>query len=100
MTTQTYIFTDLDHIKTANRVRGHHFFDRDTMRFFDSRASEPVIGGRFFVTSERFKPLTGSAHVRRYTLREACADGQVRTVGEFQAFASKAAALAEAHRLA
>ena len=46
----------IDDIKTANKVRHHHFFDPETIRFFNSRTLPEVYsgpGGIFFVTSER-----------------------------------------------
>lgn len=66
-------------VREANRGAGFHFFDRDTMLFFDSRVLRGLYGGRFFVTSEK-----GPDGVRAYTVREASEDGRIDTVGEFQ----------------
>lgn len=55
-------------IKAKNRAEGWHFFDRDTLRFFNSIVHDEVYagpGGVFFVTSE--KPKDG---VRRYSVRQ------------------------------
>lgn len=68
---------DMQDIKQANRDAGFHFFDRDTMRFFDSRILSQVYsgpGGVFFVTSER-----GPAGPRGYTVRQRLENGDVTT---------------------
>jgi hypothetical protein len=54
---------------------GSRFFDRDAMRFFNSKLSDevyPTKFGTFFVTSERDKRLYGTGAwggKRRYTVR-------------------------------
>ena len=84
-------------IKRANADAGHHFFERSTMRFFDSRiASRHPIGGRYFVTSERFS----LAYPRLYTVRECGENGHVNTVGKFQAYITVEAAKRAAEQLA
>jgi hypothetical protein len=74
----------IEQIKTANA--GHHFFDRDTMRFFRSRVSSRTYVGRdgriYFVTSEQRR---GAA--RRYTVRVTIDGTNINSVPEFQAFA-------------
>jgi len=61
-----------------------YFFAPDTMRFFRSRIAWGTLtdtsGGYLFVTSEQ--PPHGA---RAYTLRK-WANGQVDTLGEFQAY--------------
>jgi len=63
------------------QLTGSHFFDRDTMRYFNSRLHDPVYPakfGTFFVTSEKDRPMTYSDGTysrgawdgaRRYTVR-------------------------------
>ena len=92
-------------VRRANVVRGYHFFDPDTLRFFSSRIGKTIYGGRYFVTSERDEPVSSRYPAawngeRRYTLREALADGSVSTVGDFGAYATGAAARRAAQRLA
>ena len=82
-------------IKTANRAKGHHWFDNDTLGFFKSRVGESVYGGRFFVSSEK-----GPNMQRRYTVREASKDGSISTVGEFQQYATLAQARSAAQSYA
>ncbi len=92
-------------IRSRNAQRGHHFFDRDTMRFFASRVLDGCYpaadgSGTYFVTSEQFRPSHGAPAARRYSVRISRLDGSVDSVGEFQAFATSRAARAEAKRLA
>jgi hypothetical protein len=74
----------LHEIRKANESIGHHWFEPDTMRFFDSKIETGVIGGRYFVTSERPDPDTP----RRYSVRMVQDDGSIDTVGEFRAHAT------------
>ena len=86
MGTTTAVYFTIQQIKDANKAIGHHWFDAGTLRFFNSRVSGPVIGN-MFVSSEK-----GPDEIRRYTIRE-CTNGVINTVGEFQAYATKAQAL-------
>ncbi len=81
-------------VKQRNVSRGQHFFDADTMRFFNSRVSNILYGGRYFVTSER-----NDNYPRYYTVREALHDGTI-TTHEFQQYRSRSGAHARAKRLA
>lgn len=90
------MFKSIDEIKAANRRRGGHWFSSDTLRFFSSRVSERLHGGRFFVTSEA--AMRGED--RRYSIRAAHTDGRignVKVAGE--SFRSIATA-DRAHRIA
>jgi hypothetical protein len=77
------IRVDADYVKMAYRnLNGSdgHWFDRDTMRFFNTRIGESWrIGNVFlFVTSEQ--PPHGD---RAYSVRRMGKDGDVQTLGEF-----------------
>lgn len=90
-------------IRAANARAGLHFFDRDTMRFFDSRIvpAGPYSGpgGVYFVTSEQFHGSQGSAPraftVRTFdpatgeveTARGQCGFNSIRTIEEARALA-------------
>ena len=85
----------IEDIKRLNAAQGYHFFDRDAMRFFNSRVLSRVMvlpyddGMLYFVTSERDgdKP-------RKYTLRSICVRegderyGKVVTLSDFEQFDS------------
>lgn len=87
---------DMDEVRTANRRAGNHFFDADTLSFFQSRVSDLLYAGRLFVTSE--KPRGG---VREWTVRAAMDDGSCSTMEPgFRAFSTGAAAHRYARRLA
>jgi len=61
-------------IKANNLLAGQHFFERATMRFFQSRVFSTIYGGKYFVTSE-----INPSGEKRYTVREAI-DGGKRIV--------------------
>ncbi len=88
------MFFTIEQIEQANDEHGHHWFEPGTRRFFKSRASGPVIAGRYFVSSER-----GPGMPRLYTIRVANENGSIDTVGEFQQYKSKRAALNAARAL-
>ena len=104
-TTRTRKLTTLTQIQERNRAMGFHFFDRETMRFFDSRVSTKVYpldsGDCLFVTSERYVPsdpnrLPGP---RKYTVNIAQMDGDTDHIfGGFQAYATLIDAQSAARR--
>ena len=75
-------FQTMAQVKAANKAIGNHWFERSTMRFFNSRIESGLLRGRFFITSER-RELD---FPKRYTVREVLADGDIKTVGEFQGY--------------
>ncbi len=94
---------DIEKIKLANQQAGQFFFSPDTMRFFRSRLSNEVErlpnGGALFITSEQNHGM-GGPYPRLFTIRMAKPDGDVDTVGEFQAFNSRASAIRVMRKLA
>jgi hypothetical protein len=97
-------FRDIGQVRYANNQLGHHFFDRDTLRFFSSRVHDDLYGGRYFVTSERDESYGSFGAAwdgeRRYTIRKANPDGSIETVGQFGQYGSRSGAHAAAARLA
>jgi hypothetical protein len=53
-------------VKIWNKRAGQHFFDRATMKFFESRIESTLMKGNYFITSE--KPPHNPRHykVRQY----------------------------------
>ena len=93
-------FQTIADVKRANKASGYHWFSEGALSFFDGRVESPLIGGRFFVSSERFWPSLGAPAPRLYTVREVNAeDGRVETFGEFQGYATKARAVEAAKGL-
>jgi hypothetical protein len=89
-------FRDTNEIVDAAQRRGSHFFDRATMRSFNSRITPGVIAGRIFITSEQDKPwgaIPGAWNgQRRYTVRvvddHAQSVEEIGTFGQFDTLAS------------
>jgi len=71
----------------ANQQSYGHFFQPDTMRFFKSRIKDRVYGGNMFITSER-----GPSGPRVFTVRKITKAGHIKTHGDFQKYATAAAA--------
>ena len=85
MNEQTYSHTD--EIARANKTTGNHWFDKDTMRWFDSKVYGSVHYGRYFISSE-VPPYSR----RRYTIRYADECGRIETIGEVAKYATYTAA--------
>jgi hypothetical protein len=77
----TFTYRSMADVESANRQIGNHWFDRDTMRFFNTKIESGLIGGKYFITSERYD----EDRPRRYSVRRADTDGTIDTVGEFHA---------------
>ena|ERR1035441_10828858 len=74
--------------KEFNTNMGFHFFDAETMRYFNSKIIDSVWNEEtgHFITSER--PPDGE---RAYTIRKAdFKTGQIHTIGEFMGYRSLA----------
>ena len=78
--------------RANNEAAGQFFFSPGAMRAFKSRLCGRMFG-RYFVTSEK-----GPDNVRRYTVRRSNPSGDVSDVSDFQAYASRAGAIAHAKR--
>jgi hypothetical protein len=81
---QKFVYRTIEDVKAANRSIGNHWFDRSTLRFFNCKIESGLIGGRYFITSERME-LTMP---KRYSVRIAKDDGTINTLGEFQQYYS------------
>lgn len=55
---------NLTEFKKAHKAAGGHFFNKAAMDFFSSRIESRMIGGRVFITSERFESLPRGFKVR------------------------------------
>ncbi len=71
-------YTNLLAVVHANDEAGRHWFEADTMEFFKTRLESDLIGGCYFITSER-----GPYGPRAFSIRLADEDGHIQTVGEF-----------------
>lgn len=79
------------------KATGSHFFDRDTMSFFNSKLISVYGGskGVYFVTSEKPRGERAAYTVRGFTVARG-----VDTVGEFMGYAKGADAQRAARALA
>lgn len=71
------MFNNIEEIKRAHTG---HFFDSQTMRFFNSRILDTIYNGHVFITSE--KSNYGDSQ-RLFTVRIAFDNGDLETVGNF-----------------
>lgn len=93
-------------LTSMRQIRDGHqgrWFDESTRRFFGSRIGKAVYpaadGSAFFVSSERYDDESP----RLYSVRRAFWEGgqvEIKTVGEFQQYASRNDAHSAARRLA
>ena len=88
------MFNSMSDLRKKNKKIGHHFFDRDTMRFWSSKIETGLYHGMFFVTSER---VGTGRRLRKFTVRQALPTGEVITVGRFQSYESLDEAVAAIH---
>ena len=89
-TTQKYYFRNIEQIKKLNEAIGHNWFRADTMRFFSSEVLPTIYGGKYFISSEED---TYGNYARKFTIRIAKANGDIDTVGSFQAYDTEAEAI-------
>lgn len=83
------MFKNMKQVMKANKDIGHHWFSKDTMRFFNSRVESELIEGKYFITSED----NFNRDARLYSVRIVNKDGTIDTVGEFLGYKTKQAAL-------
>ena len=89
----------IDYIKAKAEQAGNHFFDKGTMRFFNSHILPTVYkhDGKYrFITSEQFDDNAP----RLYTIREwdPSVEFCIDTVGEFQQYATRREAIADIYK--
>lgn len=80
------ITTSIYDVKKLAEKRHSHFFDDDTMRFFKSRIYDEAYKFKdkiYFITSEK-----GPSNIRKWSTRYITQDGNIETLGQFQAYES------------
>lgn len=81
-------------IMKKHKSNGGHFFDKETMHFFNSKCY-PEVFGQYFITSE-----VSPDEEMRYTIRKFSeSDGAIDTVGQFFTYVNLSDAIDEARRL-
>ena len=81
-------FYSMRQVRNLHESKGMFFFSEGAKRFFKSRISDCLYGGCVFVTSER----SSWNAPRLYTVRMIDIDGDIRTLGDFQGFSTRAKA--------
>lgn len=89
------MFTNMAQVRAANSAINGHWFDKSTLRFFRSRVGRKLYRFKYFITSEKFSYDSE----RLFSIREVKKDGRIETVGEFQAYRTRSAAMAAIKRL-
>lgn len=82
----------LSTIRRANIAAGGHWFDRSTLRFFNSRVYRTVYqgpGGVYFVSWESYDGINGDFTVRQFNPDT----GDVRTYGDIMSHKTRKAAV-------
>lgn len=99
------MFRTIEDIISANKQAGQHWFDDGTMQFFSSIVEPKVYRGCYFITSEQYE-LTSIDEAkgmpqppRAWTIHMVTPRGWVRTIGDYQQYASFQDAEAEASKL-
>lgn len=88
-----FTYTSIVEIQRANEQIRQYFFEPASMRFFKSRIYPEVFPVGHFITSEK-----GPNGIQAWTIRQ-CVDGDIRTVGTFQAYATLHAAKTAVKRI-
>lgn len=71
-------------VVVMNESNGYHWFDDDTMAFFNSRLESGLILGRFFIESGQVPKFEGGLYPRTYTVRCALDDGRIHHIGDLE----------------
>lgn len=81
-------FSSVPQMKAAVRNSGSHWFDKNTMRFFNSKIETGILQKRFFISSERQEITDPKRYTIRYFVRDNNATPALdcHTVGEFEQF--------------
>ena len=73
-------FTTMEQVKQANRARGQHWFDADTLEYWGTEIHGELMAGEFFITSED----NFNRDARFFTIRKVSDTGRISTVGTWQ----------------
>jgi hypothetical protein len=87
---QTFTYRSMADVQRANKQVGGCWFGAGEKRFFGMRLESELIGGCYFITSEK---MPDSNYPRLYSVWRADPDGSIDTVGEFQQYKTRAAAM-------
>jgi len=90
----------LEQFKNYHEANGGKWFSPGAMKFFAARVETDLINGCYFITSEQFKCPGHATGKRYFTIRKADMHSlSVETIGTFQQYTTKAAAIKAAEAL-
>lgn len=78
------LFKNLAELKAFHKEKGGHFFDRQTMKFFSTKIESTLIGGKYFIYSNKMP-----YYDRYYKIAEAYPSGNVFPLENSPQFESK-----------
>jgi hypothetical protein len=115
MSTTNSVIYSIDDLRKAADDLGSHYFEPETMRFFNSRVLEGIYRPSIaesprcglFITSERFESDPRRYSIRRFTITHATRSGdgmpvdviEFDTIGGFQAYGTAETAKRHARKL-
>jgi hypothetical protein len=85
-------YASVSEIINKHKSNGGHFFENGPGRGEHVRWGSKVVGGRYFVTSEKRRVLYEPDWPRRYTIRKASDEGDIYPVGDPGLFETSAQA--------
>ena len=71
------MFKTISEVRQANKDRGHHFFSRETIKFFESKVESTLYKNQCFITSEK---KCFNDYQRVYSIRRAKPNGSIETL--------------------
>jgi len=86
-------FTSIPAVKAAFNAAGSFWFSPSTMRFFNTKIESSLIGGRYFITSERYESDQPKLFNIRMVVRNDDASLDIETVGEHMTYTTKQQAM-------
>ena len=78
------LFNSLSDLKSFHKEKGGHWFDRQTMKYFNTKIDSSLIGGKYFIYSNKM-PLQD----RYYAIAEAQSSGNIFPVLDAPHFKDK-----------
>jgi hypothetical protein len=86
-------FTSIPAVKAAFSAAGSFWFTPKAMKFFNSKIESSLIGGRYFITSERYESGEPKLFNVRKVVRESDERLDIETIGEHMTYATKQQAM-------
>lgn len=86
-------FTSMPAVRAAFNAAGSKWFSKGAMKWFNSKVESSLIGGRYFITSERYETSDPKLFNIRKVVRESDGRLDIETVGEHMTYTTKQQAL-------